>query len=146
MNEYESDNGVSYSFGYDTIGAYMKGVAIAKDESYKDLTYGSESELEALTDLVPLYRGKELFELLSDDEAYADYLKDLFINTLSSRSTITDGGANLLNSLLEEGDYYNFFRVVVNNPFRNDLPITVEKLDTLLLPMRMVERDEMWQQ
>lgn len=146
LNEYESDNGVSYSFGYDTIGAYMKGVAIAKDESYKDLTYGSESELEALTDLVPLYRGKELFELLSDDEAYADYLKDLFINTLSSRSTITDGGANLLNSLLEEGDYYNFFRVVVNNPFRNDLPITVEKLDTLLLPMRMVERDEMWTQ
>lgn len=146
--EYEDKDGTSYSFGYDTMGAYIKGEVLAKNASFEKLTNLSESVLEALTDLVPQYRGKELFELpkSSDFEYYDDYLTDLFLKGLPSRTSLTDGGIRFLKKILDTRDYYTVFSVIVNNPFRADFPLSVNTLDDLLTPLSMVKRDEVWTQ
>lgn len=148
LNEYEDKDGTLYSFGYDTIGAYLKGEMLAKNASFEKMTNLSESVLEALTDLVPQYSGKELFEFSksSDCEYYDGYLEDLFLKGLPSRTSLTDGGVRFLKSLLDTGDYYTVISVIINNPFRADLPLSVKTLDDLLTPLSMVKRDEVWTQ
>lgn len=148
LNEYDGKGGTSYSFGYDTIGAYLKGEVLAETAPFDKLTNQSESVLEALTDLVPQYRGKEFFELprSSDYDYYDGYLEDLFLKGLPSRTSLTEGGIKYLNELLEAGEYYTVIGVVVNNPFRADFPLSVKTLDDLLTPLSMVKRDEIWTQ
>lgn len=148
LNEYDGKDGTSYSFGYDTIGAYLKGEVLAEKTPFDKLTNQSESVLEALTDLVPQFRGKEFFELprSSDYDYYDGYLKDLFLKGLPSRTSLTDGGIKYLKSLLKAEDYYTVINVVVNNPFRSDFPLSVKTLDGLLTPLSMVKRDEIWTQ
>ena len=121
---------------------------MANDVSLDKLTNLSESVLEALTDLVPQYRGKELFELPKslDFEYYDDYLKDLFLQGLISRTSLTDGGIRFLKGLLDSREYYSVIKVIVNNSFRTDFPLSVKTLDDLLTPLSMVKRDEMWTQ
>ena len=47
LNENEDSEGISYSFGYDTIGAYLKGEVLAEKVPFEQLTNQSESVLEA---------------------------------------------------------------------------------------------------
>ena len=148
LNEYDGKDGTSYSFGYDTIGAYLKGEVLAEKAPFDKLANQSESVLEALTDLVPQYRGTEFFELPrpSDYDYYDGYLEDLFLKGLPSRSSLTESGIKYLYELLESGEYYTVIGVVVNNPFRADFPLSVKTLDDLLTPLSMVKRDEIWTQ
>lgn len=144
LNEYDGRDGASYSFVYDTIGAYLKGEVLAEKAPFETLVNQSESVLEALTDLVPQYRGKEFFELPKPSNY--DYLEDLFLKGLPSRTSLTDGGVKFLNDFLAARDYYTVISVVVNNPFRADFPLSVKTLDDILTPLSMVKRDEIWTQ
>lgn len=148
LNEYEYDGKkeTDYSFGYDTIGAYLMAESIAKSSDLRTIPAYSESVIEALTDVVPLYRGKELFELVSETDFYDEYLEELFIKGLPSRSSITRGGANFLEKMIEEGDYQSLFQVIINTPFRKDLPVSVETLDDLFKNLPMVKLDAVWTQ
>lgn len=148
LNEYEGNGETSYSFGYDTIGAYLTGEVLAEKAPFEKLIQQSESVFEALTDLIPLYRGKEFFELpRTDDYDYCDgYLEDLFLKGLPSRTSLTPGGEKYLIDLLEAKDYGTVFSVIINNVFRADYPLSVETLDKLLTPLTMAKRDEVWTQ
>lgn len=146
LNEYESSGKSLYSFGYDTIGAYITGETLAKDASYDKLINNSESVLEALTDLIPQYRQKEFFELASEDPDMSGYLFELFLNGLPSRKNLTSGGIEYLQRLIDEQKYYDIFSVAINNSFRADLPISIKLLDSILSPLTMVQRDEIWTQ
>ena len=44
LNENEDSEGISYSFGYDTIGAYLKGEVLAEKVPFEQLTNQSESD------------------------------------------------------------------------------------------------------
>lgn len=149
LNENEDSEGISYSFGYDTIGAYLKGEVLAEKVPFEQLTNQSESVLEALTDLIPQYRGKEFFELprpAANIDFYDDYLVDLFLKGLPTRTNLTSGGVRILGEIFEAKDYNTIINVIVNNPFRTDFPLSVNTLDDLLTPMEMVKRDEVWTQ
>lgn len=146
LNEYESSGKIFYSFGYDTIGAYITGESLAKDASYDKLINNSESVLEALTDLIPQYRRKEFFELASGDSDMSGYLVELFLNGLPSRKNLTSGGIEYLQRLIDEQKYYDIFSVAINNSFRTDLPVSIKLLDSILSPLTMVQRDEIWTQ
>lgn len=146
LNEYDYDEETSYSFGYDTIGAYLLGEALADDAPYDKLIDNHEPVLEALTDLIPQHRGKEFFELSSGNPDYSDYLVELFIKGLPFRTELTSGGIVFLRKMLEEGDFENVIRVIINNPFRTDFPLSVNTLDEILPGLSMAKRDEVWTQ
>lgn len=146
LNEYDYNEELSYSFGYDTIGAYLLGEALAADAPYEKLIDNHESVLEALTDLIPQHRNKEFFELSSGNPDFSDYLVELFIKGLPSRSELTSGGASYIKNLLKEGDFENAIRVIINNPFRTDFPLSVNTLDEILPNLSMARRDEVWTQ
>lgn len=146
LNEYDDKDTPRYSFGYDTIGSYLMAETLAKDAPFERLIDNSESVLEALTDLVPQCRNKELFQLSTDDPNYSDYLEELFLRGLPFRTSLTQDGKDYLKNLLKNNDFATSIRVVIDNPFRTDFPISVKTLDALLTPLPMAKRDEVWTQ
>jgi len=146
LNEYDGKNETFYSFGYDTVGAYIIADALAKDVPFERLINNTESVLEALTELVPEYRDKEFFELSDGNSEYSEYLEELFVKGLVYRRSLTTGGNTYILDLLKEGAYNDIYKIVINNLFRTDLPVSIRTLDNLLFPLSMVKRDEIWTQ
>lgn len=146
LNEYVYEEKTTYSFGYETIGAYLIGDALAQNAPFDQLIDNSEPILEALTDLIPQHRNKEFFELSSGELDFSDYLIELFIKGIACRSSLTPSGTAFIKDLQDKGDYQTIIFIIINNPFRTDLPLSVNTLDDLLSSLSMAKRDAIWTQ
>lgn len=144
LNEYYFSGGRHfYTFGYDTMSGYMIANAMVENESIcGDLLY-DKAVVEALTDVVPARTGKELFELLKDEDIGFS-LVDMFVEGLPMRTSLTRAGEALLQSFLDEKKWHEAFEIIARVPYRKDWPLNAKVLDVVLKPMRMAERDALW--
>lgn len=144
LNEYYfSEEKHFYTFGYDTMGGYMIANAMVENNNIcGDLLY-DEAVVEALTDVVPARTGKELFELLKDEDTGFS-LVDMFVEGLPMRTSLTRAGEALLQSFLDEKKWHEAFEIIARVPYRKDWPLNANVLDGVLKPMRMAERDSLW--
>lgn len=144
LNEYNfSEEEPYYTFGYDTIGAYL----IARSMVEKNVISGSylddEAVFEALTDIVPAKTGKELFEILKDDNLWYNPL-DYFVKGLPMRTSLTSAGESLLKSYVDDQQWLDVFDIIASVPYRKEWPLNANVLDDILKQLKMVERDALW--
>lgn len=144
LNEYYfSEDRHFYTFGYDTMGGYLIANAMVNNNSLSgDLLY-DEAVVEALTDVVPAKTGKELFEILKDEDTGFSLL-DMFVEGLPMRTNLTKVGKELLQSFLDEKKWQESFEIIARVPYRKEWPLNASVLDGVLKPLRMVERDALW--
>lgn len=144
INEYfYSEQRHYYTFGYDTMGGYLIASTMVEQGNISgDLLY-DEAVVEALTDVVPAKTGKELFEVVKEEDCGFP-LVQMFVEGLPMRNLLTDAGTALLMSYLDDGQWRAVFDIVARVPYRSDWPLNANVLDGILKPMRMVERDAVW--
>ena len=144
LNEYYfSEDRHYYTFGYDTMGGYMIASAMVENNDISGDLLSDEVVLEALTDVVPAKTGKELFEILNDEDTGFTLL-DIFIEGLPMRTSLTAAGMALLQSYTDEKKWHEVFEIIARVPYRKEWPLNVNVLDGVLKPLRMVERDALW--
>ena len=144
LNEYYSlDNKPFYTFAYDTMGGYLIASTMVENNNISGALLDDEVILEALTDLLPAKKDKELFEVLKDEDTGFS-LMNMFLKNLSTRTYLTAGGRDFLQSLYDKRQLIDMFEVIARVPFNNDWPLNATVLDSLLKPMRLVDRDAVW--
>lgn len=144
LNEYDlSSDNIFYTFGYDTIGSYMIAASMVEKGEIGGDILNDGSVLEALTDVLPQREGKELFEKLGD--VFNEYpIKELFIENLSMRNTLTEAGKKMLQGLRDNENWERVFDVTARVPYQDDWPINANVLEAILKPMSLVKRDALW--
>lgn len=144
LNEYYlSEERHFYTFGYDTMGAYMIAKSMVENNNISgDLLY-DEAVVEALTDVVPDVLGKELYEIL-DGEDIGFSLLDMFVMRLPMRTCLTKAGDALLQSYIDEKKWHEAFEIIASVPYRKEWLLNAGVLDDILKPLHMVERDDLW--
>ncbi len=144
LNEYyASKNSIFYTFGYDTMGGYLIALTMVENDTIEgDLLYDA-TVVEALTDVLPLKRGKELFEILKDDDTGYS-LMDIFLKGLPMRSELTVAGRTYMQNLYDNKQILDMFEVISIVPFKKDWPLNANVLDELLKNIKLVERDAIW--
>lgn len=144
LNEYYiSEEKHFYTFGYDTMGGYMIAKAMVEKNNISGELLYDEVVLEALTDVVPAKTGKELFEIIKDDDTGYS-LEDMFIEGLPMRTELTPAGLAFLQSFYEKNDWPAVIEIVSRVPHRINWPLNARVLDEILKPLRLVERDALW--
>lgn len=144
LNEYYySEDRHYYTFGYDTMGGYMIAKAMVEDNNISGDLLGDEVVVEALTDVVPAKTGKELFEILKDEDTGYTLL-DMFVEGLPMRTSLTAAGEALLKSYLNDKKWHEVFEIIARVPYRKEWPLNASVLDDILKPLKMVERDALW--
>lgn len=136
-------NNPSYTFGYDTMGGYLIASTMVENNNINGILLQDVVILEALTDLLPAKKDKELFEVLKDEDTGFS-LMNMFLKSLSTRTYLTAGGRAFLQSLYDKRQLVDMFEVIARVPFNNDWPLNATVLDSLLKPMRLVDRDAVW--
>lgn len=144
LNEYNfSEEEPYYTFGYDTIGAYLIARSMVENNVISGSYLNDDAVFEALTDIVPAKTGKELFEILKDDDSWYNPL-DFFVKGLPMRTSLTSAGEALLKSYIDDKQWLDVFDIIARVPYRKDWPLNANVLDDILKPLRMVERDALW--
>lgn len=144
LNEYYfSEDKHYYSFGYDTMSGFLIATTmVEKQDISGDLLY-DEVVVEALTDVVPIKTGKELFEVISDENCGFSLL-DMFVEGLPMRNVLTETGTKVLKGYREKRQLAQVFDIIARVPYRQDWPLNANVLDDFLKPMRLVQRDAEW--
>lgn len=144
LNEYFISEGrYYYAFGYDTMGGYLIASAMVENNDISGDLLEDEVVLEALTDVVPAKMGKELFEIMKDEDTEYTLL-DMFVEGLPMRTNLTAAGLELLKSYVVGKKWQEVFEIIARVPYRKEWPLNASVLDDLLKPLRMVERDALW--
>ena len=144
LNEYDlSPDNHFYTFGYDNIGSYLIADTMVNHNTIKGPLLQDGSVLEALTDVLPNRKGKELFEILADEET-GYFMKGIFVQGLPMRNKLTKAGEEYLKGLYEEKRLSELFEIIASVPYHKDWPLNAGVLDDILKPMRLVERDVVW--
>lgn len=144
LNEYHfSKKEPHYTFGYDTIGAYLIARSMVENDVISGSYLNDEAVFEALTDILPAKTGKELFEILKDDDSWYNPL-DFFVKGLPMRTSLTPAGKALLNSYADGQQWLDVFDIIASVPYHKEWPLNANVLDEVLKPLRMVERDALW--
>ncbi len=144
LNEYYiSEDRHYYAFGYDTMGSFLIAATMVKNQDISgDMLY-DEAVVEALTDVVPAKTGKELFEVVSNDNCGFSLL-EMFVEGLPMRNRLTEKGSKVLEGFRERQQLHQVFDVIARVPYRQDWPLNANVLDDFLKPMRLVQRDAEW--
>lgn len=144
LNEYLfSGKEPYYTFGYDTIGAYLIARSMVENNVISGSYLNDEAVYEVLTDIVPAKTGKELFEILKDGDSWYNPL-DFLVRGLPMRTSLTSAGKALLKSFVDDQQWLDVFDIIAMVPYRKEWPLNANVLDDVLKPLRMVERDALW--
>ena len=144
LNEYYfSEDKHYYSFGYDTMSGFLIATTmVEKQDISGDLLY-DEVVVEALTDVVPAKTGKEIFEVISEENCGFSLL-EMFVEGLPMRNDLTETGARILKDYLEKRQLPQVFDIISRVPYHQDWPLNANVLDELLKQMQLVQRDAEW--
>lgn len=144
LNEYDSlDNKKFYTFTYDTMGSYLIASTMIESNNITGKLLQDEGVIEALTLLLPAKKGKELFEVLKEEDTFISLI-NMFLESLSMRTSLTAKGKTFLQTLYDKRELITMFEIIARVPFNNDWPLNANVLDALLKPMKLVNRDAVW--
>lgn len=132
-----------YTFGYDTMGGFLIASAMVESNSIKGDFLYDQAVVEALTDVVPVKTGKELFEIVKDEDIGFSLL-EMFVEGLPMRVSLTPAGASLLQGYLDRKEWPYVFDIVARVPYHSEWPLNSRVLDEILKPLRLVDRDALW--
>ncbi|MBR5781936.1 MAG: hypothetical protein IKY27_08145 [Bacteroidales bacterium] len=144
LNEYYfSEKSHFYTFGYDTMGGYLIANSMVASNNINGDLLSDETVLEALTDVVPTSTGKELFEILKDEDV-GYRLVDMFVDGLPMRTCLTASGKALLQRYVDDNRWHDVFEIIARVPYHKEWPLNASLLDEVLKPLKIVSRDALW--
>lgn len=144
LNEYDSlDNKKFYTFAYDTMGSYLIASTMVESNNINGKLLHDEGVIEALTLLLPAKKGKELFEVVKREDTIFSRT-NMFLESLPMRTRLTATSTAFLQDLYDKRKMTEMFEIIARSPSNKDWPLNANTLDTLLKPMKLVERDAVW--
>ena len=140
---YYTDSETYIDWGFERIGDYFIAYWLIQNAQPSDWLNRDYGNLyEALSIMVPLYKGKELFEYYEGESRRLSL--DAFCDTYAWRTTLTEEGERFVNWLKDNKDYELIFTLAGVSVCKQGVPLNASVLYELLWDLPMCRRDKIW--
>lgn len=140
---YYTDSETYIDWGFERMGDYFIAYWLIKNaqpSAWLNQDYGNL--YEALSVMVPLYKGKELFEYYEGKSRSLSL--DAFCDTYAWRTSLTKEGERYVNWLKENKNYELIFTLAGISVCKQGVPINASVLYEILWDISMCQRDKIW--